>query len=238
MTQGVIAAFARGRSTADLSGTSTGTLHLDLARQHASVQASARGEGHGWDAFDPRLADLGSLTFGVDVDVEADRESVNVRKAEAGIQSAAHGEVLRIAALQALRFELAGPGSSSPRSPASPRCASPRRTFHCPCCQGFVPAARFEGGPCRAARSKSCATRSARRLLVARPLKDDGCGAAAPFRRCRPPAIRRDVRPPRDPQRRGAREPRSRSLRSPRAPGFVVRVQGSARRPRATLSLW
>src|SRR5262249_56923252 len=46
VTEGVVAAFARGRSTEDLSATSTGRLHADLAEQRAEIQASVRGERH------------------------------------------------------------------------------------------------------------------------------------------------------------------------------------------------
>ena len=145
VTEGVVAAFGRGRSTADVTATSTGRLQADLAQRRASVQASARGKGQGWDALDPRLADLGALTFGVDVDAEADPKSVTVRKADAGIQSAAHGEVLRIAALQALRFDL-NTWLVEPEKPGEPALRVAATDFPLPLLQGFVPAARIDGG--------------------------------------------------------------------------------------------
>ena len=57
VTPGVVAAFARGRSVADLSGTSTGQARIDLASRQTTIKASTRIDGRGWDAFDPRLVD-------------------------------------------------------------------------------------------------------------------------------------------------------------------------------------
>ncbi len=124
VTEGVVAAFARGRSTADLSGAANGTLHADLVRRHADIKASLRAHGSGWEALDPRLADLGSLELAADVDTDLDRDELSVRMAEAVLRSAAQGEVLRVAALQPLRFGVRA-GSSSPIGPWSPRCGSP-----------------------------------------------------------------------------------------------------------------
>ena len=41
-----------------------------------------------------------------DVDAEVDRDDLSLRKADAVLRSAAQGEVLRVAALQPLRFGL------------------------------------------------------------------------------------------------------------------------------------
>ena len=106
VTEGLVAAFARGRSTADVSGTASGTLHARSHARRADISATARARGDGWEALDPRLADLGALDLAADVDADLDHENLSVRMANAVLRSAAQGEVLRLAALQPLRFGL------------------------------------------------------------------------------------------------------------------------------------
>jgi hypothetical protein len=169
VTEGVVAAFARGRSTADVSATSTGRLHADLAQRRAEIEASVRGEGRGWDALDPRLADLGPLTLGADVDAGLDRDAVSFRKVEVGIRSEAHGELLRIAALQPLRFDLQT-WLVEPEKPAEPalRLAATDVPLHW--LGGLVPAARIDGG--RFSGTLEVVRDAGRTtLLVAQPLK-------------------------------------------------------------------
>jgi len=172
VTEGVVAAFARGRSTADVTATSTGRVHADLAQRRAEIQASVHGEGHGWDALDPRLADLGSLTFGVDVDAGLDRDALSVRKAEVGIQSAAHGEVLRVAALQPLRFDLQT-WLVEPEKPAEPALRLAATDVPLEWLGGLVPAARIDRGRLSGTLE---VVREAERttLLAAQPLKATG----------------------------------------------------------------
>jgi hypothetical protein len=145
VTQGVVAAFARGRSTADVSGTASGSLHADLAQRRAQIKASVRGQGSGWDALDPRLADLGPLDLAVDVDAALDRDNLSVRAAEAIVRSAAQGEVLRVAALQPLRFGLQT-WLVEPDTPAEPALRLAVTNLPLDWLQSFVPAARIDGG--------------------------------------------------------------------------------------------
>ncbi len=186
VTEGVVAAFARGRSTADVTATSTGRLHADLAQRRAEIQASVRGEGRGWEALDPRLADLGALTFGVDVDAGLERESVSVRKAEARIQSAAHGEVLRVAALQPLRFDLQS-WLVEPEQPGRARAATRRDGLAAHLAAGLPARRAHRGRPlqrCARGRARRAAHDAARRAAA----QGDGCRATAPSRarRCPP----------------------------------------------------
>ena len=172
VTEGVVAAFARGRSTADVTATSTGRLHADLAQRRAEIQASVRGEGHGWDTLDPRLADLGSLTFGADVDASLDRDAVSVRKVEAGIQSAVHGELLRVAALQPLRFDLQT-WLVEPEKPAEPALRLAATDVPLEWLGGLVPAVQIDRG--RFSGTLEVVREAARTtLLVAQPLKATG----------------------------------------------------------------
>lgn len=144
-TEGLVAAFARGRSTADVSGAASGTLHADLARRRADLKATARAHGEGWEALDPRLADLGALDFAADVDAEVDRDDLSLRQADAVLRSAAQGEVLRVAALQPLRFGL-DDWLVEPERPAEPALRLSVANVPLAWLQGFVPAARIEAG--------------------------------------------------------------------------------------------
>ncbi|HUL80697.1 MAG TPA: DUF748 domain-containing protein, partial [Gammaproteobacteria bacterium] len=172
VTEGLVAAFARGRSTADMTATSTGRLQADLAQRHAEIQASVRGEGRGWDALDPRLAELGPLTLGVDVDAGLDRDALSVRRAEALIRSAAQGEVLRVAALQPLRFDLQT-WLVEPEKPGEPALRFAATDVPLQWLGGLVPAARIDAGRFSGTLE---VVRDAQRttLLVAQPLKATG----------------------------------------------------------------
>ena len=145
VTEGVVAAFARGRSTADLSGAANGTLHADLVRRHADIKASLRAHGSGWEALDPRLADLGSLELAADVDTDLDRDELSVRMAEAVLRSAAQGEVLRVAALQPLRFGVQS-WLVEPDRPMEPAMRFAVTNLPLDWFQRFVPAAQIDGG--------------------------------------------------------------------------------------------
>jgi len=145
VTEGLVAAFARGRSTADVSGTASGTLHADLAQRRADIRASARARGDGWEALDPRLADLGALDLTADVDADLDHENLSVRMANAVLRSAAQGEVLRLAALQPLRFGLED-WLVEPDRPAEPALRFALANLPVAWFQRFVPAAQIEGG--------------------------------------------------------------------------------------------
>ena len=172
VTEGVVAAFARGRSTADVTATSTGRLHADLAQRRAEIQASVRGEGRGWDTLDPRLADLGPLTLGADVDAGLDGDAVSVRRLEAGIQSAVHGEVLRVAALQPLRFD-SQTWLVEPEKPAEPALRLAATDVPLEWLGGLVPAARIDRG--RFSGTLEVLREAGRTtLLVAQPLKATG----------------------------------------------------------------
>ena len=172
VTEGLVAAFARGRSTADVTATSTGRLQADLAQRHAEIQASVRGEGRGWDALDPRLADLGALTLQADVDAGLDRDAVSVRKIEATVRSAAQGEVLRVAALQPLRFDLQT-WLVEPEKPAEPALRLAARDVPLEWLGGLVSAARIDRGRFSGTLE---VVRDAERttLLVAQPLRATG----------------------------------------------------------------
>ena len=102
LTPGVVAAFARGRNVADLSGTSTGHARIDLPARRAQFQTATMLEGQGWDAFDPRLGELGSLRAELNVDASAEPGRIGARRFELSIATATHGDVLRIVALQPL----------------------------------------------------------------------------------------------------------------------------------------
>jgi hypothetical protein len=104
LTPGVVAAFARGRSIADVSGSSTGQVRAELQARRAAVHSSTQLRGSGWEAFDPRLAELGELDFGLDVDASAERGAVAADELRAAIRSAARGDLLTVNALQRLRF--------------------------------------------------------------------------------------------------------------------------------------
>ena len=186
VTEGVVAAFARGRSTADLSGTSTGRVHADLAQRSAEVQASVRAEGRGWEALDPRLADLGPLTLGVEVDAGLDRDALSVRKVEAGIQSAARGEVLRVAALQPLRFDLQT-WLVEPEKPSEPALRLAATDVPLQWLGGLVPAARIQGGRFSGA-LEVVRNAEGTTLSVAKPLKATGV-TLRPFQGAKLPAF-------------------------------------------------
>ncbi len=107
VTPGVVAAFARGRSVADLSGTSTGEARIDLASRQTTIKASTRVDGRGWDAFDPRLVDWGALAVTSEVDLTVGAGIVDVRNVALGLVSAARGDLLHVTSLQRLRFDTA-----------------------------------------------------------------------------------------------------------------------------------
>jgi hypothetical protein len=145
LTEGIVAAFARGRSTADVSGMASGTLHADLAQRRAAVKATARAHGDGWEAFDTRLADLGALDLTADVDADLDRDNLSVRMADAVLRSAAQGEVMRVAALQPLRFGLED-WLVEPDRPTEPALRLSMANLPLAWFQRFVPAAQIDGG--------------------------------------------------------------------------------------------
>jgi hypothetical protein len=104
LTPGVVAAFARGRSVADISGSSTGQLRADLRARRTVLRSSTQLSGRGWEAFDPRLAELGEIDLGLDVDASAEPGAVAADELRAAIRSAARGDLLTVSALQRLRF--------------------------------------------------------------------------------------------------------------------------------------
>ncbi len=104
LTPGVVAAFARGRSVADLSGSSSGELRADLAAHQVEIRSSTQLQGRGWEAFDPRLASLGTLDFGLELDGSAVPGMLSARTVHAALSSAERGDLLTIATLQPLRF--------------------------------------------------------------------------------------------------------------------------------------
>lgn len=103
---GVVAAFARGRSVADLSGRSTGRLQANLGSDSAEIQSSLEVQGRGWDAFDPRLAELGALGMSLEFDGAIEPGVATARTLALAISSAERGDMLRIDAVQPLRYEM------------------------------------------------------------------------------------------------------------------------------------
>jgi len=186
VTEGLVKAFARGRSTADVSGTASGTLHADLAQRRADIRASARARGDGWEALDPRLADLGALDLTADVDADLDHENLSVRMANAVLRSAAQGEVLRLAALQPLRFGLED-WLVEPDRPAEPALRFALANLPVAWFQRFVPAAQIEGGRLSGTLE---VVRDAERttVLAAQPIKVTGF-ALRPIKGLKLPAI-------------------------------------------------
>jgi len=102
---GLLAAFARGRSVADIVASSTGTVRFDPAASVATIVASGSAVGSGWAAFDPRLERLGTVTLRFDADAEIAGGIATARAARVTLDSAEIGEVLAIEALQPLSFE-------------------------------------------------------------------------------------------------------------------------------------
>jgi hypothetical protein len=106
LTPGVVAAFARGRSIADLSGRSTGRVRLNLNADSAQIQSSINVHGEGWDAFDPRLGEIGALEVGLELEGTVEPGLATARTLGFTIASAERGEMLRIDAVQPLGYEI------------------------------------------------------------------------------------------------------------------------------------
>ena len=228
VTEGLVAAFARGRSTADVSGLASGTLHADLAQRRADIKASARAHGDGWEALDPRLADLGALDLTADVDADLDHENLSVRMADAVLRSAAQGEVLRLAALQPLRFGLED-WLVEPDKPAEPALRFAMANLPLAWFQRFVPAAQIDGG--RLSGTLEVVRDGERTtVLAAQPIKVTGI-ALRPIKGIEASRDRRDARAARDARRRCAHG-RRRGAQDHRAHGSRRRVQ----RPRDDLA--
>ena len=145
VTPGVVAAFARGRSVADLSGTSAGEIAFDSANRRLAIRAAAHGEGTGWGAFDPRLADLGTLELDLAVDASLDADVIDADSFELGISSATRGEMLHVASLQPLRFET-GNWLVDPETWGEPALRIQARALPLGWLRRFSPAANLEGG--------------------------------------------------------------------------------------------
>lgn len=101
---GIVAAFARGRSTADLRAHSSGQLTL-AADGAATIRASGEASGSGWETIDPRLVELGTLTLAVDADAAVLADRITARAAGIHLDSASQGELLTIDVLQPLSFD-------------------------------------------------------------------------------------------------------------------------------------
>lgn len=104
VSPGVVAAFARGRSVADLSGRSTGQLDVDLAGGSVEIRSSTALEGRGWEAFDPELAKLGTIGLRMELDAAAEPGVVTASNVDISISSAQRGELIGIETLQPLRY--------------------------------------------------------------------------------------------------------------------------------------
>lgn len=116
---GVVATFARGRSTADLAASSTGRVVFDPADETTTVRARVDAVGSGWAAFDPRLQDVGTVSLRFEADVDIRGSEVTARTADLSLSSDLRGELLRIEALQPLRFD----GTSWWLEPENPEAA-------------------------------------------------------------------------------------------------------------------
>ncbi len=227
MTEGLVAAFARGRSTADVSGTwRAARCTLDLAQRRADVQGvgarrtetvgkrSIRGSRISAHSISPptwtRISTTRTSTCGWPRRFCALR-----RKARCCVSPRSS----RCASAR-------GRGSSSPRSPAEPALrfamAYPAARWF----QRFVPAARIEGGRFSGTLE---VVRDAERttVLVAQPIKVDGHVTLRPINGIEAARVRRDARAARDSRRRGARS-RGRELRITARTGFVSEFKGRA----------
>lgn len=105
LTPGVVRAFARGASTADLSGRTTGRVQADLAARRGSAALSAEFLGNGWEAFDPRLAEFGSLAMSLVFDGTFAPGAAVAETLQIGVTSEGRGEILRVQALQPFAYE-------------------------------------------------------------------------------------------------------------------------------------
>ena len=103
---GVAAAFARGRSVADLSGNTNGELRADLDTGTLEAAAAAQLRGAGWDVYDPRMAALGEVTLALDLEGSYEQGVAATDRLDLAIASADRGELLRVRAEQPLRYEL------------------------------------------------------------------------------------------------------------------------------------
>jgi hypothetical protein len=173
VSPGVIAAFARGRSVADLAGTSAGRVTLDLAAATADIQSTAHLEGRGWDAFDPRLANLGNLSLDLVLDARAQARTIDAETLELRLASDSAGELLSIESMQPLGIDR----DTWRIEPSNPDASAMRLTLH------DMPLQRLGdlvsdvnivagelSGELRVARSASGATE----LIAAEPLRARG----------------------------------------------------------------
>lgn len=145
VTSGVISAFARGRSVADLSGTSTGTFSTERANRRITIRADAHGTGSGWDAFDPRLADFGTLALDLAVDASLEPGAVDAKDVVLSVSSEKRGELLRFATLQPLRFETST-WLVSPATRGEPALRVQAKALPLGWLRRFSPASNLEGG--------------------------------------------------------------------------------------------
>jgi hypothetical protein len=170
VTPGVVAAFARGRSAADLSGTSTGTFSTDRANRRISIQADARGRGSGWDAFDPRLTDLGEIELDLALAASLEPNAVDAENIALVIASATRGEMLRVTALQRLRFETDS-WLVDPATWGEPALRIQANALPLQWLRGFSPGANLEGGEFSGAVDFIRDAELSTRIVVTEPLR-------------------------------------------------------------------
>jgi hypothetical protein len=173
VTPGVVAAFARGRSLADLSGTSTGQIAFDRANRRMAIRAMAQGEGRGWEAFDPRLAGLGALALDLAVDAALEPGVVDAESIALSLSSATRGEMLRIATLQPLRYET-GNWLVDPETWGEPALRIQATALPLQWLRPFSPAANLEGGELTGAVDFIRDEERRTRIVVTEPLRAVG----------------------------------------------------------------
>ena len=170
VTPGVVAAFARGRSVADLAGSSTGSFSIGRANRRIVIRAEANGTGSGWDAFDPRLADFGTLEADLSVDASLEPGAVDVASAALSIASATRGELLNIASLQKLRFET-GSWLVDPATWGAPALRVQARSLPLHWLRRFSPATNLVGGEFSGALDLIRDEERSTRVIVTEPLR-------------------------------------------------------------------
>jgi hypothetical protein len=173
VTPGVVAAFARGRSVADFAGTSTGEVAFDSVNRRLAIRGAAHGEGSGWEAFDPRLADLGTLELDFGVDATLEPGVVDAKSVELSISSATRGEMLRIASLQPLRYET-GEWLVDPETWGEPALRIQAKALPLGWLRRFSPAANLEGGELSGAVDFIRDEERRTRIVVTEPLRAVG----------------------------------------------------------------
>ncbi|HEY7673451.1 MAG TPA: hypothetical protein VIC71_14680, partial [Gammaproteobacteria bacterium] len=173
VTPGVVAAFARGRSVADLSGTSTGQIAFDRANRRMAIRATAQGEGRGWEAFDPRLAGLGTIELDLAVAATLEPGVVDAESIVLSVASATRGEMLRIATLQPLRYET-GNWLVDPETWGEPALRIQAKALPLQWLRPFSPAANLEGGELSGAIDFIRDEERRTRIVVTEPLRAVG----------------------------------------------------------------